>query len=85
LGGHPPADFRYPLLHPDLQIGVDRRFITFSSANADRAATGALEVMVRIFGRPRDIAALQEWCAPQRKILDDLLLAAGITYADKSP
>jgi hypothetical protein len=37
------------------------------------------------FGRPRDIAALQEWCAPQRKILDDLLLAAGITYADKSP
>jgi hypothetical protein len=82
---HPPADFRQPVLHPDLQAGVDRRFIVFSSANADRAVMGGLEVVVRTIDNHKDTAALREWCPPQRRILDDLLHAAGITYADASP
>jgi hypothetical protein len=44
---HPPADFRQPVLHPDLQVGVDQRFLAFSSLNADRAVLCGLEVIVR--------------------------------------
>jgi hypothetical protein len=82
---HPPADFRQPVLHPDLQVGVDQRFLAFSSPNADRAVLCGLEVIARALDHPRDIAALREWCAPQRQIRDDILLAAHVTYADASP
>jgi hypothetical protein len=77
---HPPADFRRPLLHPDLQVGVDQRFLAFSSGNADRAVLCGLEAIVRALDHPRDIAALRQWCASHRQILHDLLLAGHVTY-----
>ncbi|HXA30109.1 MAG TPA: hypothetical protein VN193_15315 [Candidatus Angelobacter sp.] len=82
---HPPADFRHPLLHPDLQVGVDQRFLAFSSPNADRAVLCGLEVLVRALDHPRDIAAFRPWSASMRQILDDLLRAAHMTYADSAP
>lgn len=82
---HPPADFRHPLLHPDLQVGVDQRFLAFSSPNADRAVLCGIEAIVRALDHPRDIAGLTEWCGSHRQILDDLLLAAHVTYADSLP
>jgi hypothetical protein len=79
---HPPAEFRDPVLHPDLNVGINRRFTEFSSANAERAVNGGAEVMVRTFYRPRGSTQLRDWCTSQRQILQDILEAAGIRYSD---
>lgn len=78
---HPPGDFREPILHPELNVGVDERFFRFRSDNAYGATLGALEVILRVLEQPRDLAGHREWCAGQRRILDDVLTAEKITYS----
>jgi len=39
---HPSAAFSEPLLHPELGLGVERRFIMFSSASAHQLVRAAL-------------------------------------------
>ena len=39
---HPSAKFAEPLLHPQLQVGVERRFVTFGYDTAFQMVRGAL-------------------------------------------
>jgi hypothetical protein len=78
---HPPADFREAILHPDIPVGVDKRYVQFRSANADMAMNGGLEVSIRILSQPRDLPGHKDWCAPRRQILDEILTATGITWS----
>ena len=78
---HPPADFREAILHPDIAVGVDQRYVQFRSANADMAMSGGLEVALRILSQPRDLPGHKDWCTPRRQIVDEILAAAGITWS----
>lgn len=49
---HPPRDFQTPCLHPDLKVGVDRRFVTYTAENAE----AALQVCVGVVGMIADKA-----------------------------
>lgn len=70
---HPSATFTEPVLHPDLGIGVERRFIMFGASSAQQLVRAALAfskiLPSRDLGRqPKDIqdfgAYLLEVCSP---------------------
>lgn len=39
---HPSATFSEPIVHPELRVGVERRFVMFSAANAQHLVRAAL-------------------------------------------
>lgn len=70
---HPSAAFSEPILHPDLGIGVERRFVMFSAASAHQLVRAALAFSkilpsLDLTRRPKDIqdlgAYLLEVCLP---------------------
>jgi hypothetical protein len=79
---HPPRDFRRPLLHPILQVGVDWRFVVYREENARNAVAVATEVLMRTFAQPREQKAVQDWAKQQAPILQSLLAENGITITD---
>jgi hypothetical protein len=78
---HPPADFRAAILHPDLQVGVDQRYLQFQSSNAERALSAGFEVFLRVLDNPRDLPGHQEWCKSHRAILDDVLTTNKVVWS----
>lgn len=44
---HPPAEFQSPTRHPDLGVGVEWRFVAFSSSNAVVANRAAIDIVSR--------------------------------------
>jgi len=79
---HPPRDFRRPLLHPILEVGVDWRFVVYREENARNAVAVATEVLMRTFEQPRERKALQDWAKQQAPILQSLLAENGFTITD---
>lgn len=70
---HPSAAFSEPILHPDLRIGVERRFVMFSASSAHELVRAALAFSKILPSRdltrqPKEIqdlgAYLLEVCAP---------------------
>jgi hypothetical protein len=70
---HPSAAFSEPVLHPELRIGVERRFVMFSAASAQQLVRAALAFSKILPSRdlarqPKEIqdlaAYLLEVCAP---------------------
>jgi hypothetical protein len=70
---HPSAAFSEPVLHPELNVGVERRFVMFSSINAHQLVRAALAFSKILPSRdltrqPKDIqdlgAYLLEVCLP---------------------
>lgn len=61
---HPPADLRYPMLHEDLDSGVDWRFIAFSAKNAGAPYGETREVVAYVLKKVRPkIGELAEWAS----------------------
>ena len=79
---HPPRDFRRPLLHPILEVGVDWRFMVYREENARNAVSVATEVLMRTFAQPREQKAVLDWAMQQAPILQSLLAENGITITD---
>lgn len=48
---HPSTKFSEPVLHPDLQIGVERRFVMFSFSNARQLVRAALALSKTLASR----------------------------------
>lgn len=70
---HPSATFSEPVLHPEIRIGVERRFVMFSAANAQQLVRAALAFSkilpsCDLRRQPKDIqdlgAYLMEVCSP---------------------
>jgi hypothetical protein len=70
---HPSATFTEPVLHPQLHVGVERRFVMFSAASAQQLVRAALAFSKILPSRdlrrqPKDIqdfgAYLLEVCSP---------------------
>lgn len=70
---HPSAVFSEPVLHPELKVGVERRFVMFSSGNAQQLVRAALAFSKILPSRdltrqPKDIqnlgTYLLEVCSP---------------------
>lgn len=60
---HPPAEFTRPVLHPDLGVGVEWRFVAFSASNCQSAGRVALRLLTSCASNPRPKwARLSEWC-----------------------
>lgn len=79
LAVHQPRDFRAPHLHPDLNVGVDWRFIAFNASNAQGALNIAMEALTRATEHPRQGTALQEWNKGQASILTRVLADHQVT------
>jgi hypothetical protein len=70
---HPSAKFTEPVMHPELKVGVERRFVMFSAASAHQLVRAALAFSKILSSRdlkrqPKEIqdlaAYLLEVCAP---------------------
>lgn len=59
---HPPARFREPIMHPDLGVGVEWRFIAFSASGSITAARVALSIIKQCLHAPRtEYEELAKW------------------------
>jgi len=59
---HPPARFGEPLVHPDLGIGADWRFATYTASTCTEATRVALSLVSQCCKVPRpNHAELSEW------------------------
>jgi hypothetical protein len=60
---HPPADYRTPLLHDVLEVGVEWRFVAFSATNARTSVGGITKGIAQLLGAPRSHGKeFQSWC-----------------------
>lgn len=60
---HPPGDYRAPLHHDVLDVGVEWRFVAFSGVNASRAVRSAASLIRQCVDLPRESRpALSQWC-----------------------
>jgi hypothetical protein len=50
---HPPARFREPIMHPDLGVGVEWRFISFSALGAIASSRVAMSIIKQCLHAPR--------------------------------
>jgi len=50
---HPPARFREPIMHPDLGVGVEWRFISFSASGTITSSRVALSIIKQCLHAPR--------------------------------
>jgi hypothetical protein len=65
---HPSAAFSEPILHPVLDVGVERRFVVFRSENAHAATNVSLGLIWRLAQKPRSkYPMLVEWCEAMLK------------------
>ncbi|MFI0374211.1 hypothetical protein ACH35V_40680 [Actinomadura sp. 1N219] len=59
---HPPGDFRQPILHPDIDAGVEWRFIAYSASNAKKIYDAIMQVLTLLFQRVRPgFDDLEKW------------------------
>ncbi|HVE46192.1 MAG TPA: hypothetical protein VNA57_05555 [Acidimicrobiales bacterium] len=60
---HPPGDYRAPLHHDLLNVGVEWRFVAFSGVNASRAVRAAASLIRQCVDVPREgKPGLSHWC-----------------------
>lgn len=50
---HPPARFREPIMHPDLSVGVEWRFIAFTASGSMTATRVALSIIQQCMHAPQ--------------------------------
>lgn len=62
---HPPADFREPIKHPDIDVAVEWRFVAFSAVNALNASSFAIALVRECLRNPQGANSdLCAWAAP---------------------
>ena len=70
---HPPAKFREAIMHPDLGVGVEWRFIAFTAAGSITAVRGALSTIKQCLHAPRsEHNELVKWSNDYIKKIDEL-------------
>lgn len=68
---HPPADFRAPLKHDLLDVGVEWRFVAFQASDAVRAAVAATAIIAQCIHAPRaGNDDLVKWCSEREAIIE---------------
>lgn len=72
---HPPMEFSQPILHPQLQLGMEWRFVVFRFENARNATAGVLSVIYQLTDKARDIPEVVERCRVIRERLTPLVAA----------
>lgn len=79
---HPAVEFEPPISHPELNVGVDPRYLKFSAANATGAVSCLIEALFDAFEQTtlssRDGSA---WAAEQLGILRQILEAKRVKIA----
>jgi hypothetical protein len=71
---HPPARFREPIMHPDLAVGVEWRFIAFAAAGCTEATRATLSILSQCLQRPKpQHAELVEWTRFGTSVLEPIL------------
>jgi phage-related protein len=67
---HPPADWRKPVLHDDLNVGVEWRFIAFSASNARIAFDKTSKLVGQLLERPKpNLNELVGWTMTAKTLL----------------
>jgi hypothetical protein len=51
LAVHPSGEHDAPVLHPALKVGVEQRFVAFSSENAQQATSLAISIIAQLLQR----------------------------------
>ena len=60
---HPPAEAKQAILRPDINRGVEWRFVAFRYENALPLTRGSLSVITQLTGRPKEgLPALTKYC-----------------------
>jgi hypothetical protein len=70
---HPPARFREPIMHPDLGVGVEWRFISFSASGAITSSRVALGIIKQCLHAPRtEHEELVKWSQGSLAKIDEM-------------
>ena len=70
---HPPARFREPIMHPDLGVGVEWRFISFNASGAIISSRVALSVIKQCLHAPRsEYEELDKWSQDSVAKVDEM-------------
>jgi hypothetical protein len=71
---HPPASFRGPIMHPDLNIGVEWRFIAFTASGSITAVQVSLSVIKQCLHAPQDkYEELVKWAQGYLATIDKMV------------
>lgn len=69
---HPPSDFRQPVLHKDLDSGVEWRFVAYSAHNSEVIFNAIVRLMSVLFGHARlELKDLSKWVDAASKRLTE--------------
>jgi hypothetical protein len=71
---HSPAGFREPIMHPDLGVGVEWRFIGFTASGSITAAQATLSIIKQCLHAPRsEHDELVKWSQAYVEMIDQLV------------
>lgn len=74
LAVHPSGKFEAPILHPDLKVGVEWRFVYFRASNAELAVNKATEMLRELTSVARfHNSEIQRYATELRRRLDEVL------------
>lgn len=78
---HPPAEQTAPVLHPDINRGVEWRFVAFRYSNAVTTVRIALSLANQLVMKPKiKFPALVDYCESMKKALEPLAAAWSEAY-----
>ena len=71
---HPPARFREPIMHPELGVGVEWRFIAFTASGSITAIRVALSIIKQCMHAPQSKhEELAEWSEASVAKIDEMV------------
>jgi hypothetical protein len=76
LAVHPSGQHDAAIMHPVLKVGVEWRFVAFSSENAQKATSLSLSIIAQLLQRPKkNFSALVGYCKGCKARVDQIVAA----------